>query len=260
MEFMSVDPVGTVGGLLCIWDPDVFQLSGSCYNRRFILLSSTLYNSFDCVLLNVYVPNDQKLKHLKVELKVWNTEVFGNITTKLDATEEELHALDRIAEERVLHQSEMARKREARYEVWKLYISVEWLWHQQSKMNWSLHGDKNTRFFHAVASTRHNWNMINSISVNGVSLEEPSRVKHEVFLHFKKHFKESWVNRPVLGGEFKLIEGTISYHLVSDFTKAEVWAAIKESNSNKAPGPDGFNLLCYQKFWRIMKQEIMQFF
>ncbi|XP_028104872.1 uncharacterized protein LOC114303894 [Camellia sinensis] len=376
MEFMSVDPVGTAGGLLYIWDPDVFQLVGSCCNRRFILLSGTLYSSFDCVLLNVYAPNNvssrstlwnsifklkesfprpwclagdlneirhmgervgcvrrdrgmrhlnefidkcelndlpllgrsytwcnsqeaqkwsridrimlspewlvhfkmklwglprlisdhcpllmmederdwgpkpfrfinawtlhpnfshfftscwenstasgwagfiiqQKFKHLKMKLKVWNTEVFGNITTKLKETEEELHAFDRLAEER---------------------------------------GDKNTRFFHAVASTRHNRNMINSISINGVSLKEPSRVKHEVFLHFKKHFKEGWAKRPVLGGDFSLIEDTISYHLVSAFTEAEVWAAIKESDSNKAPGPDGFNFLGYQKFWGIMKK------
>ncbi|KAL7222503.1 hypothetical protein ACSBR1_024237 [Camellia fascicularis] len=38
MKFMPMGPNGTVGGLLCIWDPDVFQLSGSCCNRRFILL------------------------------------------------------------------------------------------------------------------------------------------------------------------------------------------------------------------------------
>ncbi|CAL5367336.1 unnamed protein product [Camellia sinensis] len=171
-----------------------------------------------------------------------------------------MHAFDRLAEERVLLQSEMDRRRAVRCEVWKLYRKVEWLWHQQSRMKWSLQGDKNTRFFHAVASTRHNRNMINSISINGVSLEEPSRVKHEVFLHFKKHFKEGWAKRPVLGGDFSLIEDTISNHLVSAFTEAEVWAAIKESDSNKAPGPDGFNLLGYQKFWGIMKKVIMQFF
>ncbi|XP_028095935.1 serine carboxypeptidase-like 40 [Camellia sinensis] len=34
MEFMSVDPVGSAGGLLCIWDPSVFQLSGCCCTRR----------------------------------------------------------------------------------------------------------------------------------------------------------------------------------------------------------------------------------
>ncbi|XP_028055040.1 uncharacterized protein LOC114259227 [Camellia sinensis] len=67
-EFLSVDPVGTAGGLLCIWDPDVFQLSGSCCNRRFILISGTLYNSFDCVLLNVYAPNDVSSRSI-----FWNT-------------------------------------------------------------------------------------------------------------------------------------------------------------------------------------------
>ncbi|KAL7251362.1 hypothetical protein ACSBR1_013244 [Camellia fascicularis] len=58
MEFMSVDPDGSAGGLLCIWDPAVFQLSGCYCNRRYILLSGSLYNSFDCVLLNIYAPND----------------------------------------------------------------------------------------------------------------------------------------------------------------------------------------------------------
>ncbi|XP_028060814.1 uncharacterized protein LOC114264401 [Camellia sinensis] len=68
MEFLSVDPEGTIGGLLCIWDPDIFQLSSSCCNRRFILLSGTLYNSFHCVLLNVYAPNDASSRSY-----LWNT-------------------------------------------------------------------------------------------------------------------------------------------------------------------------------------------
>ncbi|XP_028109732.1 uncharacterized protein LOC114308363 [Camellia sinensis] len=34
MEFMSVDPEGIAGGLLCIWDPAVFTLSGCCCHRR----------------------------------------------------------------------------------------------------------------------------------------------------------------------------------------------------------------------------------
>ncbi|XP_028113653.1 uncharacterized protein LOC114311689 [Camellia sinensis] len=58
MEYMYVDPEGSAGGLLCIWDPTVFQLSSCCCNRRYILLSSSLYNSFDCVLINIYAPND----------------------------------------------------------------------------------------------------------------------------------------------------------------------------------------------------------
>ncbi|XP_028086954.1 uncharacterized protein LOC114287711 [Camellia sinensis] len=58
MEIMAVDAIGAAGGLLCIWDPDVFQLSECCSNKNFILLSGTILNSFECVILNVYAPND----------------------------------------------------------------------------------------------------------------------------------------------------------------------------------------------------------
>ncbi|XP_028122360.1 uncharacterized protein LOC114319534 [Camellia sinensis] len=67
MEFMVVDAEGLAGGLLCIWDPDVFQVKECCSNRRFILLSSTLFHQFNCVIINIYAPNDVGSKG-----KLWN--------------------------------------------------------------------------------------------------------------------------------------------------------------------------------------------
>ncbi|KAL7220773.1 hypothetical protein ACSBR2_013628 [Camellia fascicularis] len=32
-----------------------------------------------------------------------------------------------------------------------------------------------------------------------------------------------------------------------------------DCDGNKAPGPDGFNLLCYQKFWKVMKGDVINF-
>ncbi|XP_028092119.1 uncharacterized protein LOC114292373 [Camellia sinensis] len=58
MEYMVVDPEGVAGGLLCIWTLWCFQLADCCSSRRFILLSGSLYNSFECVILNIYAPND----------------------------------------------------------------------------------------------------------------------------------------------------------------------------------------------------------
>lgn len=57
-EFMSIDAVGRARGLLCIWNPEIFQLSASCCNHNFLLLSGTLFYCFDCVIINVYGPND----------------------------------------------------------------------------------------------------------------------------------------------------------------------------------------------------------
>ncbi|XP_028084379.1 uncharacterized protein LOC114285538 [Camellia sinensis] len=410
MEFLFVDPEGTAGGLLCIWDPAVFTLSGCCCNKRYILLSGSLYNTFDCVLLNIHAPNDvgarssfwanilklksifplpwcmggdfneichiservgcsrrdrgmkhlnefignselhdlplhgkrytwcnaqdsekwsridrillspewminfpmklwglpklildhcpllmiedardwgpkpfrflnawtlhpnfaqlfvsswsdssfvgwsgyilfQKLKHLKLVLKSWNIQVFDNMASKIKSSEEELHALDITAEERALLASEKARRREVKGELWKLYRMVEWIWHQKFRLNWAINGDKNSRFFHVVASSRQNRSLINSISVNGVSIEDRTGVRHQILLHFKAQFSESWVKRPSLTGVLNIIDPEyVSRHLVAKFSAAEVLAAIKDCNNNKAPGPDGFNLLCYQKF------------
>lgn len=42
MDFMVVGSDGSTGGLLCIWDPDVFRMVDCCCNRRFILISGIL--------------------------------------------------------------------------------------------------------------------------------------------------------------------------------------------------------------------------
>lgn len=57
MEFMAMDAEGLAGGLLCIWDPDIFQMSECCSNRRFIIISGTFFHSIECTLLNIYAPN-----------------------------------------------------------------------------------------------------------------------------------------------------------------------------------------------------------
>jgi hypothetical protein len=45
--------------------------------------------------------------------------------------------------------------------------------------------------------------------------------------------------------------------LVAPFTEEEIKTAIFSMNPNKAPGPDGFPILFYQKFWNIIKYDIL---
>ncbi|XP_028126752.1 uncharacterized protein LOC114323369 [Camellia sinensis] len=56
--YMMVDSEGSAGGLLCIWRPQVFELKDCCSSKHFILLSSTLAQHFDCVIVNIYAPNE----------------------------------------------------------------------------------------------------------------------------------------------------------------------------------------------------------
>lgn len=187
-----------------------------------------------------------KLRSLKLALKKWNNDVFGNVESKLKEAEEELHNLDLMAESRNLNEMEITRKKEALGLIWQIQKRKEWLWLQKSRLDWALKGDKNTRFFHLMASMRQNRNMINSMKIDEVTVEEPAEVKQAICDYFKKHFDKQWRYRPIIGGNLQQVNPSqASEFLEKDFTKAEVWDAIRESDGNKAPGPDGFNMMCF---------------
>ncbi|XP_028098837.1 uncharacterized protein LOC114298467 [Camellia sinensis] len=52
-----------------------------------------------------------KLKTLKLGLKKWNVEIFGNVTNKLKTAESDLHKFDLLAKDRDLTDSEKATRR-----------------------------------------------------------------------------------------------------------------------------------------------------
>ncbi|KAL7175699.1 hypothetical protein ACSBR2_029314 [Camellia fascicularis] len=113
----------------------------------------------------------RKLYFLRNHLRVWNREVFGNIDANLKSAEQELHEWDLKAESRSLDVLEITRRREVRCQVWQLNRNKERLWHQKSRMLWARNRDKNTRFFHIMASKRQRKNLINSVLVEGVSYD-----------------------------------------------------------------------------------------
>lgn len=67
-EFAEVDADGMSGGLLCVWNPEVFHADGLCSGRNFIIISGIISNSFLCVFVNVYGPCQSSDR-----LKVWNS-------------------------------------------------------------------------------------------------------------------------------------------------------------------------------------------
>ncbi|KAL7207119.1 hypothetical protein ACSBR2_019750 [Camellia fascicularis] len=113
-----------------------------------------------------------KPRALKLALKKYNSEVFGNVESKIKDAEPELHTIDLWAESRILNEEQVARKKEVVGLVWKFRKRKEWLWLQKLRLDWALKGDKNTRFFLVMATLRQSRNMINSMKIWKNSLEE----------------------------------------------------------------------------------------
>lgn len=182
------------------------------------------------------------------------------VEEQLKKVEEDLHSYDLLAESRELASSEVESRREAKHLVWKLRKRKDWIWFQKSRLNWAQHGDRNTRYFHIIASKRQRRNMVDSVVVNGVSIEDPELVRLEVVRHFSKAFAEEWPSRPKMSGSFVPIGNVKSVEVLEpEFTMEKVWETVKECDGNQAPGPDGFNMLCIQKRWKFIKSDFFDF-
>jgi hypothetical protein len=78
---------------------------------------------------------------------------------------------------------------------------------------------------------------------------------------YKKHFGKGPRSDLKLGDEFWGEEEKVSKEenemLEAEFSEEEILLAIKGSYAKRAPSPDGFSFLFYQKLWAIIKKDLM---
>ncbi|XP_039042482.1 uncharacterized protein LOC120181426 [Hibiscus syriacus] len=145
--------------------------------------------------------------------------------------------------------------------LWEEYRKVERFWHQKSMIKWISEGDRNTSFFHMFESTRRNCNLISSQKVNGAVLDDPDSFKLAVQSHFKEAFNvKSTLAVHQLRLPFKKLQLEEASMLEFKFTEQENFQALRNSDGNRAPGPNGFNFNFLKKFWPDFKSYILAFF
>lgn len=112
-----------------------------------------------------------------------------------------------------------------------------------------------------MASARQRRNSINFITVGETTVFDPEEMKVAVHNHFKNLYEEAMKIRPIcMDQRGNTIQSEMCENLIVEFSENEVWKAIKSCDGNKAPGPDGFNMLSIKKSWDFMKSDIMNFF
>jgi hypothetical protein len=130
------------------------------------------------------------LRLLKDRCKEWSKDVVGNTCRKIKDLEMEAESLDSQKESRDLSAAELFRSNAISSSLRTLYRMQESAWHQKLRIQWCKLGDRNTRFFHLSATTRHKRNQIFSLDVDGTTLTKPSDVKIAVFDFFSKLYSK----------------------------------------------------------------------
>lgn len=138
----------------------------------------------------------------------------------------------------------------------------EMYWAQRARLDWIQYGDRNTSFFHRVAVARHNRNRIHGMEdglgqwITGT--EEMSGIAVRYFANLFTASEGGGDDR-VLGLVEKQITRSMNDKLLQPFTKEDIWLAVKSMAPLKAPGPDGFSAVFFQRYWHIVGDEVASF-
>ncbi|XP_071713547.1 uncharacterized protein [Rutidosis leptorrhynchoides] len=209
-------------------------------------------NRKDCCLRN-------KMKRTKLALKTKSTQKFGNLESEIEVLKTTSNTLELKAERGLLNDVERKQWLDARNEWFrKEKIKVNML-KQKARVRWVLEGDENTRYFHSVIKRGYNKNNIRGLTINGVWCEDPNDIKEAAFHHFKSRFEEQPGFRPsLIDLTYPMLSSDEAISLEAPISEPEVLEAIHDCGSSKAPGPDGFNLRFFKKFWDIIKVEVLE--
>ena len=133
---------------------------------------------------------------------------------------------------------------------------IETFWLQKSRVEAIRDGDRNTRFYHLSTIVRRRVNRIEALQdVNGNWYLETEGVKHMVrdyVLRLYTDDNDQYRPYTLPSGRFPLLEPEVLHQIEAPFTATEVKTAIFEMGALKAPGPDGFQALFYQRFWDLI--------
>lgn len=94
----------------------------------------------------------EKLKLLKKDIKVWNSEVFGDIGVKREAFIQDI-AISYVKDEQgTLVVAEVVQCNKLFAEFWSMSKNYESLMLHKSRLNWLQDSDENTRLFHTIVN------------------------------------------------------------------------------------------------------------
>ena len=158
-----------------------------------------------------------------------------------------------------MEETDLKKETKESYKKWVLLEEVHW--RQLSREIWLREGDKNTGFFHRMASAHRRNNALDRVKINGEWLSEEQEVREGIVNTFQQLLSEDMGRKADIGRlQFDHINQQEAENLEVPFTEAEIHTTLMEMNRDKAPSPDGFTVAFWQNAWDFTKEEIMDMF
>lgn len=201
---------------------------------------------------NSLLPISQLIPLMQDHIATWNRTSFGNVFKRKDDLLRNIHLVQKN-----MYQNPTPHLFNQEWTLLQDYQKTleeeKDYWHIRSNLDWSIHGDRNSKFFHNYVKFKRRSNSINAImDDNGVWTTDRIKIAELFLNHFKITFKLS--HNPNVSTD--LLDLT-DYRSLSDEYQSldnipspeEIRAALFDMGPLKAPGPDGFHPIFFQKMW-----------
>ncbi|XP_019450480.1 PREDICTED: uncharacterized protein LOC109352716 [Lupinus angustifolius] len=201
----------------------------------------------------------QNLRMLKQELKEWNKNVFGNIHLRVSQAKLKVEEIQRCMELIEPDQDLLDQDTLTQNELLHALRVEEEFWHEKSRLNWHINGDRNTSFFHKVAKIRHTTNAISMLNVGDRILEKQEDIANHVLSYFTDLFVSQNSTTPnglindVIPSLVNEQDDSMLTALPSSF---EIKNVVFSMNGDGAPSPDGFGGNFFHAFWDIVELDV----
>ena len=204
-------------------------------------------------------PISTNLDNLATALSIWNREVFGNLYSRKRQLWARIEGIQRsIATGGPPYLLKLERR--LRKELDLTLDQLDLLWYQKARVDQLRDGDRNTRFFHTSTIIRRRRNRISTLQdENEEWIEDPASLRDLVVNHFKRLFTEDdteYSGSQLGTWDFPVLSADDVRELVRPFSKDDVLLALQSMHPYRAPGPDGFQAIFFQKQWHIVGDDI----
>ncbi|XP_043724222.1 uncharacterized protein LOC122671183 [Telopea speciosissima] len=199
-----------------------------------------------------------KIAHCQEMFRKWNVEVFGNIHESIKALKTEL------AHVQGLPSSLYSQEKET--ELQKLLDTQlereEEMWRQKSRADWLKGGDRNSSFFHVTTLRRRHRNKILKLKTStGEWSTSPTEVTSILCTYFQELYASEPINNTALNSVLDVVQPIVGDDINNMLclvpSSKEVHDALFRMAPLKSPGPDGLPPLYFQKYWEVVKDDLV---
>ncbi|GJY25230.1 RNA-directed DNA polymerase, eukaryota [Tanacetum coccineum] len=200
----------------------------------------------------------KKLRYLNVQTRLWVRDKKESVNVNKSNLKGMLHDIDLLIDDKKMDQELLNKRVHVMNSIQELEKLEAMELAQKAKINWSIEGDENSKYFHGMLNKKRNQHAIRGILTEGIWIEDPNSVKDEFLSHFQEWFDSPCSSRLTLDMVFpNRISAEQNLDLERNVTKEEIKRAVWDCGTDKSPGPDGFTFGFYRRYWDTIEKDVV---